>query len=41
MLEPITADLEAYSDWFNFDQLGRMISFVYQQVEHSAFIREE
>ncbi len=41
MLEPITTHLEAYRDWFNFDQLGRMISFVYQQVENDAFLEEK
>jgi glyoxylase-like metal-dependent hydrolase (beta-lactamase superfamily II) len=33
----VAADLEQFSDWFNFDELGRLISFVYQQVEAEAF----
>lgn len=37
MKEQVSADLSEFSDWFNFDQLGRMISFVYQQVESAKF----
>jgi glyoxylase-like metal-dependent hydrolase (beta-lactamase superfamily II) len=37
MKEQVSADLASFSEWFNFDQLGRMISFVFQQVESADF----
>ncbi len=37
MKEKVSADLSAFSEWFNFDQLGRMISFVFLQVESADF----
>lgn len=37
MKEKVVADLSAFSGWFNFDQIGKMISFVYQQVENADF----
>lgn len=37
MKEKVSADLSAFSEWFNFDQLRRMISFVFQQVESADF----
>jgi glyoxylase-like metal-dependent hydrolase (beta-lactamase superfamily II) len=37
MKERVIADLSEFSGWFNFDQIGKMISFVYQQVEAADF----
>ena len=37
MKQQVSADLSAYSEWFNFNELGRMISFVYQQIEAADF----
>ena len=37
MKEKVVADLKEFEDWFNFDEIGRMISFVYQQVEFNDF----
>lgn len=37
MKDQVIQDLEAYRDWSNFDQLGRVISYVYQQVERDSF----
>jgi glyoxylase-like metal-dependent hydrolase (beta-lactamase superfamily II) len=37
MRDQVAEDLEEFSDWFNFDDLGRLISYVYQQVEFADF----
>lgn len=37
MKEMVASDLSEFSGWFNFDQLGRMISYVFQQVEAADF----
>lgn len=37
MKEKVVADLHDFHDWFNFGEIGRMISFVYQQVENEDF----
>jgi len=37
MNEKVTADLKEFSDWSGFDRIGRLISFVYQQVEAAEF----
>jgi len=37
MRDLVAADLEAYSDWTNFGELGRLISYVYLQVEEAAW----
>lgn len=37
MVEPIKEDMQAYRDWYNFDELGRVISHVYLQVEAREF----
>ncbi len=37
MKKKVAADLAAFKDWYNFDQLGRVISFAYLQVERDAF----
>lgn len=37
MVDPVKKDLGAYSDWYNFDELGRVISHVYLEVEAMAF----
>jgi len=37
MNDKVKQDLSAYKDWRNFDRLGRVISFVYLQVEAEAF----
>jgi len=37
MKEPVTKDLQAYKDWRNFDALGRIITFVYLEVEKDEF----
>ena len=37
MVGPIKQDLSAYSDWYNFGELGRVISHVYLAVEAKAF----
>ena len=37
MLEPVRKDLAEYSDWYNFDELGRVLSNVYLRVEEEAF----
>ena len=37
MKDKVVADLAEFKDWHSMDQLGRVISFVYQQVEAAAF----
>jgi glyoxylase-like metal-dependent hydrolase (beta-lactamase superfamily II) len=37
MRDRVARDLSDFSAWFGFDQLGRLISFVYQQVEAAEF----
>jgi len=37
MKSRVIADLSDYSDWFNFEELGRLISFVYLQIEEDDF----
>ena len=37
MKEPVIRDLQAYKDWRNFSELGRVITFVYQEVERDEF----
>lgn len=37
MLEPVRKDLAEYSDWYNFDELGRVLSNVFLRVEEEAF----
>lgn len=37
MKERVVSDLHDYQGWFNFDEIGRTISFVYQQVESEDF----
>ena len=37
MKEAIIKDMAEYSDWYHFDELGRVISFVYQEVEKERF----
>ena len=39
MKPKVIADLHEFQDWFNFGEIGRMISFVYQQVELEEFDR--
>lgn len=37
MVEPVKQDLAAYRDWYNFDELGRVIGSVYLRVEEDSF----
>lgn len=37
MRDKVVADLAAFSDWSGFDGIGRLISFVYQQIEAAEF----
>ena len=37
MRDKVVADLEEFSDWSGYDSIGRLISFVYQQVEAAEF----
>jgi glyoxylase-like metal-dependent hydrolase (beta-lactamase superfamily II) len=37
MRNQVAQDLSDFQDWYNFDQLGRLISIVYQQVELADF----
>ena len=37
MRDKVVADLDEFSDWSGFDRIGRLISFVYQQVEAAEF----
>jgi glyoxylase-like metal-dependent hydrolase (beta-lactamase superfamily II) len=37
MVDPIKNDLIAYSDWYNFDELGRVIAYIYLKVEEKSF----
>jgi glyoxylase-like metal-dependent hydrolase (beta-lactamase superfamily II) len=37
MRDKVADDLHEFQSWFNFDQLGKMIIFVYQQVELENF----
>jgi glyoxylase-like metal-dependent hydrolase (beta-lactamase superfamily II) len=37
MVEPVKKELSAYSDWYNFDELGRVIAHIYLKVEEKAF----
>lgn len=37
MVGPIKKELSAYSDWYNFDELGRVIAHVFLKVEEKSF----
>jgi glyoxylase-like metal-dependent hydrolase (beta-lactamase superfamily II) len=37
MRDAVAADLSEFSGWFGFEELGRLISFVYRQVEAAEF----
>jgi glyoxylase-like metal-dependent hydrolase (beta-lactamase superfamily II) len=37
MKDKVVGELSEFRDWYNFDQIGKMISFVYQQVEFDDF----
>lgn len=37
MIEPVRQDLAEYRDWYNFDELGRVISNTYLKVEEESF----
>lgn len=37
MKEKVIKDLSEFQDWNNFKEIGRVISFVYQEVEHDNF----
>ena len=37
MRDKVVADLKVFSDWSGYDSIGRLISFVYQQVEAAEF----
>lgn len=37
MKEKIIQDLSAYKDWFNFSEIGRVISYIYLKVEEDSF----
>jgi glyoxylase-like metal-dependent hydrolase (beta-lactamase superfamily II) len=37
MRDQVTDELSEFSDWSGFDQIGRLISYVYQQVEAAEF----
>jgi len=37
MKAQVISDLAEFKDWYNFDELGRVISFVYLQVEKDSF----
>lgn len=37
MRDYVAKDLEKFSNWYGYDQIGRLISFVYQQVEKNDF----
>ena len=37
MKEKVILDLSAYKDWFNFSEIGRVISYVYLKVEEDSF----
>lgn len=37
MKNPITQELAEYKGWYNFNELGRVITFVYQEVEQENF----
>jgi glyoxylase-like metal-dependent hydrolase (beta-lactamase superfamily II) len=37
MKDKVIDDLEAYKDWNNFNEMGRVINYVYQEVERDNF----
>jgi hypothetical protein len=37
MRDQVADELSEFSDWSGFDQIGRLISYVYQQVEAAEF----
>lgn len=37
MRDKVVADLSDFSDWSGYDRIGRLISFVYQQIEAAEF----
>jgi len=37
MKDPILREMDQYKDWKNFNEMGRVISFVYQEVEKESF----
>lgn len=37
MREAVETEMSAYADWFNFGELGRLISYVYLQVEEASW----
>lgn len=38
MKDKVVADLDEFKDWNNFEEIGRVISFVYQEVERTDFV---
>ena len=37
MKDAVIKDMAEYKDWYNFNELGRVIAFVYQEVENERF----
>ena len=37
MYDLVVKDLAEFKDWSGFDQIGKLISYVYQQVEATEF----
>ena len=37
MKDEVVSEMAAFSNWFNFEELGRLISFVYLQIEEADF----
>lgn len=37
MKDPVIKDLQVYKGWRNFDEMGRVITYVYQEVERDEF----
>ena len=37
MKDAVIKEMDEYRDWYNFNELGRVITFVYQEVEKENF----
>ena len=37
MKNAVIKELDEYRDWYSFNELGRVITFVYQEVEKESF----
>ena len=39
MKDAVIKELDEYRDWYSFNELGRVITYVYQEVEKENFLK--